>query len=62
MEAHDKANNRSFGSRGEDFAAACLARSGFEILARNFRFGRLGEIDMIARENEYMFHRSKNKE
>ena len=37
------------GKRGEDEAAAYLEREGYEILHRNFRFGR-GEIDIVARE------------
>jgi putative endonuclease len=37
------------GDRGEQTAAEYLLREGYEILQRNFRFGR-GEIDLIARK------------
>jgi putative endonuclease len=40
---------RSLGRRGEDAAAAFLEGEGYQILHRNYRFGR-GEIDIIARE------------
>jgi putative endonuclease len=39
---------RRFGNRGEDMAAAFLAREGFRILARNARVPRIGEIDIVA--------------
>lgn len=39
------------GRFGEDFAAKRLLESGYEILARNWRFGR-SEIDLIARKSE----------
>jgi putative endonuclease len=38
----------SLGRRAEDMACAHLSASGFEIVARNMRVGRL-EIDVIAR-------------
>ncbi|HLF13982.1 MAG TPA: YraN family protein [Bacteroidota bacterium] len=38
------------GDRGERTAAEFLERNGYEILQRNYRFGR-GEIDLIARKN-----------
>lgn len=37
------------GERGERAAAEHLLREGYEILHRNYRFGR-GEIDLIARK------------
>ena len=37
------------GQRGEDIAAAYLARQGWTILGRNVRCGRTGEIDIVAR-------------
>ena len=37
------------GARGEQAAAAYLEGEGYQILYRNYRFGR-GEIDLIARE------------
>ena len=37
------------GDRGEQMAAEYLEREGYEILHRNYRFGR-SEIDLIARQ------------
>jgi putative endonuclease len=41
------------GSQGEQIAALHLQKSGFEIVARNARVGRL-EIDLIARRGELL--------
>ena len=40
----------TLGARGEDLAVAELRSQGMEILARNWRSGRLGEIDIVALE------------
>jgi len=45
-------HNRTFGSEGEDRAAAFLEDRRFTIIARNFRFGKYGEIDIIARKDD----------
>jgi putative endonuclease len=45
-EIHDR------GRAGEDRAAAFLAEQGFSILERNFRYGKNGEIDIIARKDD----------
>lgn len=42
------------GFLGEDYAANYLENHNFNILERNFRFGKFGEIDIIALENEYI--------
>ena len=42
------------GKRGEDIAVAYLKRNGFEIIKRNFHFGRNGEIDIIAELNSVL--------
>ena len=42
-------NLRQMGAGGEELAASFLEGRGFEILERNYRFGRAGEIDLIAR-------------
>jgi putative endonuclease len=47
-------NKRGFGSIGEDLACDYLESIGFRIAARNYRCGRLGEIDIIAFENEFI--------
>ncbi len=38
------------GLKGESFAVDFLHANGYEVLARNYRFGR-GEIDIIARQD-----------
>lgn len=47
-------NNRKFGTIGEQLAAEYLENKGFTILDRNYRSGKIGEIDIIAAENEYI--------
>lgn len=47
-------NNRAFGTKGEEAAAQYLASKGWTLLARNFRVGRMGELDIIARDGEYL--------
>jgi putative endonuclease len=44
------ADKRALGAAGEEAAARFLKRGGFRILARNLRFGRTGELDIVARE------------
>jgi putative endonuclease len=39
------------GSRGEEAAVGLLKKSGYKILARNYK-SRLGEIDIIARDKD----------
>ena len=48
----DHLHNRKFGSDGEDRAAAFLETNQFSIIARNYRFGKYGEIDIIARKGD----------
>ncbi|MCU0844159.1 MAG: YraN family protein [Spirochaetes bacterium] len=48
----DDHNLRQIGSEGEDLAASFLEARGFDILERNYRFGRTGEIDLIARRGD----------
>ncbi|MBE0645996.1 MAG: YraN family protein [Bacteroidetes bacterium] len=38
---------------GEELAARYLADAGWTILERNYRYGRGGEIDIIARDGDY---------
>ncbi|MFF3291144.1 YraN family protein [Streptomyces sp. NPDC003023] len=42
----------ALGRYGEDLAARLLTRSGMCLLARNWRCGRAGEIDIVAREGD----------
>ena len=46
-------NKRRLGPWGEELAARCLQRKGFEIVERNFRC-RYGEIDIIARNEAFL--------
>ena len=46
-------NKRQLGTVYEQKAAAYLQQQGYEILECNFRC-RIGEIDIIAREGEYL--------
>jgi putative endonuclease len=47
-------NKRKKGEMAEQMAAVYLAEKGFEIVKRNFRFGKVGEIDIIARDGSYL--------
>lgn len=49
-----KTNKRVLGSLGEDAAVEYLIKNGVKIIARNFRAGRMGEVDIIAREKDYI--------
>ncbi|MET7618721.1 YraN family protein [Streptomyces sp. NPDC005408] len=40
----------ALGRYGEDLAARLLAEAGMTVLARNWRCGRAGEIDIVARD------------
>lgn len=55
-------DNKKFGKKGEERAADYLIDRGFSIIARNFRYGRLGEIDIIAgRDNLVLFVEVKTR-
>lgn len=41
------------GRKGENLAAEFLVKQGFEITARNYRFGR-GEIDLIVKRDDWL--------
>ena len=41
-------DTRAVGRAGEDAARDYLVKNGYRILHRNFRYGRYGEIDIIA--------------
>ncbi|MCX8131953.1 MAG: YraN family protein [Clostridia bacterium] len=47
-------NKRLFGKKGEDIAVKHLKENNYVIVQRNFREGRIGEIDIIAREREFI--------
>ena len=41
-------SRQALGQLGENAAARYLTRQGYTLIARNWRYGRLGEIDIIA--------------
>jgi putative endonuclease len=43
--------NIQFGKKGEDLAVTHFKDNGYIIIERNFRFGKAGEIDLIAKKN-----------
>lgn len=43
---------RSSGPAGEELAARFLGERGMRIIARNWRSGRLGELDIVARDGD----------
>ena len=43
-----KYNNKELGKKGEDLACEYLINNGYHILARNYRFSKFCEIDIIA--------------
>ena len=54
MDQIKKDNKRSFGSLGEELACSYLSANGYKIAEKNYRVGKLGEIDIIAAEGEYI--------
>ena len=50
---YNKKNQRSVGARYEQVAGKYLEQQGYQILQYNYRC-RQGEIDIIARDGEYL--------
>ncbi|MDF2269861.1 YraN family protein [Streptomyces coacervatus] len=48
------AQRRAMGQYGEDLAARRLADAGMTVLERNWRSGRTGEIDIVARDGDVL--------
>jgi putative endonuclease len=44
--------SREFGKEGEDLADRLLRSKNFKILERNYRFGKIGELDIVAEDPE----------
>ncbi len=44
--------SKEFGKEGEDMAERMLRSKNFSIIERNYRFGKTGEIDIIAEDPE----------
>lgn len=47
-------SNRSIGAYGEALAAEYLQSIGCQVLARNWRAGRTGELDLVVREQQFV--------
>lgn len=45
-------NNKVTGLSGENLACEFLKKKGYKIIERNFRFSRLAEIDIIAKDKD----------
>ena len=48
LPAMDKSRTAALGRYGEDLAAEHLTAAGMTVLARNWRCGRIGEVDVVA--------------
>jgi putative endonuclease len=46
-------SKKSTGNKGEDLAASILVKKGYEIVERNYRYGK-GEIDIIAKDKDVL--------
>lgn len=47
-------SKRDIGNSGEDIASLFLKKRGFFILDRNFRAGRQGELDIVAKKDDLL--------
>lgn len=53
-------SNNQIGKKGEQIAIDYLVAKGYKIVKRNFYFGKVGEIDIIAeKDNEIVFFEVK---
>lgn len=48
---NSKSMNKAVGKFGEDAACRYLEKLGWKILARNYRYSRYAEIDIVAKDN-----------
>ena len=46
--------SRKPGAEEEDYACRYLMEQGYQIVKRNFRYGRIGEIDIVAYDNKIL--------
>ena len=42
------------GKKGEDIALKYLTEKGYELVARNYRFSRYGELDLVMKDGKYL--------
>lgn len=45
---------RDIGNKGEDIAVKVLKKKGYRIIERNFNAPGMGEVDIVAKEKEYL--------
>ncbi len=50
----DKPSTSEKGSKSEQLAEEYLVAEGFKIVSKNYHFGKIGEIDIIAREKNVL--------
>jgi len=54
MNEKTEKSTRDKGTEGEDAACKFIEGLGYSIVKRNFHFGTLGEIDIIAKDNDIL--------
>lgn len=54
MKENTEQSSREKGTEGENAACDYLQTLGYSIIKRNFHFGTLGEIDIIAKDNDIL--------
>ena len=47
-------SKKEIGDKGEELAVRHLKKQGYKILERNFSVHKIGEIDIVARDGEYL--------
>lgn len=47
-------NTRAVGAFGESIAEKFLLEKGYKIIKKNFQFGKIGEIDIVAEDKEVL--------
>jgi len=50
----EQKSKRKFGNEGEEIAVNYLIENGYNIRKKNFKFGNVGEIDIIAEDGDYL--------
>ncbi len=49
-----RSENISKGKSGENLASKYLLKKGFQIVEKNFRFGKFGEIDIVCKKDDLL--------
>ena len=55
-------NNRQKGDEAEALAVEFFKKKGYVILKRNFHYGQIAEIDIVAKDKEYLVFWSSEKD